>query len=316
MALNRITFPLVPRRRLVGLAFGAMHSARRGVGSDVAGSRPYQPGDDVDTIDWNASARISSARESDEFVVRERFADEAPRAVVVCDRRPEMALFPQGSPWLSKPDAMRHAAELVSESATQARGLIGYLDYADVANPDPAARSSEPFWRPPRSKAELWGVKDRHLAHPSFFAPDDNLEQALDFLGQMRRSLPAGSFVFVLSDFLVSPRADVWIRALERRWDIVPVVIQDPVWEATFPDVSSVVVPFADPRSGRVSHVRLTGTEARERRIANERRRERLLAEFASLGLEPVLVEASGRESVLGAFLAWAEQRTSWRRAG
>ena len=31
------TFPLVLRRRLIGLAYGAMHSARRGMGSDVAG---------------------------------------------------------------------------------------------------------------------------------------------------------------------------------------------------------------------------------------------------------------------------------------
>ena len=33
LSLARLTFPLVPRRRLVGLAFGAMHSARRGTGS-------------------------------------------------------------------------------------------------------------------------------------------------------------------------------------------------------------------------------------------------------------------------------------------
>ena len=39
MMLREPTFPLVERRRLVGLAFGALHSARRGTGSDVAGSR-------------------------------------------------------------------------------------------------------------------------------------------------------------------------------------------------------------------------------------------------------------------------------------
>ena len=59
------TFPLVLRRRLIGLAYGAMHSARRGTGSDVAGSRPYRPGDDVDAIDWAASARLSSTHGQD-----------------------------------------------------------------------------------------------------------------------------------------------------------------------------------------------------------------------------------------------------------
>ena len=72
---TELTFPLVPRRRLIGLAFGLVQSARRGTGSDVASSRPYQPGDDVDTIDWAASARLSSARGTDEFIVREHFAD-------------------------------------------------------------------------------------------------------------------------------------------------------------------------------------------------------------------------------------------------
>ncbi len=91
-----LTFPLVPRRRLIGLAFGAVTSVRRGTGSDVASSRPYQPGDDVDTIDWAASARLSSARGTDEFIVRERYAEEAPRVVIVADRRPAMSLYPAG----------------------------------------------------------------------------------------------------------------------------------------------------------------------------------------------------------------------------
>jgi len=88
--VSAATFPLVPRRRVIGLAFGGMRSVRRGLGSDVAGSRPYRPGDNVDTIDWAASAKLSAARGEDEFIVREDFADESPRVVVVCDRRPTL----------------------------------------------------------------------------------------------------------------------------------------------------------------------------------------------------------------------------------
>ena len=78
---------------MLGLPFGGLHSLRRGHGSDIAGSRPYEPGDDIDKIDWAASARLSLARGSEEFVVREHYAEEAPRVVVLCDRRPSMALF-------------------------------------------------------------------------------------------------------------------------------------------------------------------------------------------------------------------------------
>src|SRR3982751_731278 len=152
MPFTDVVFPLTPRRRLIGLSFGGMRSARRGTGSDVAGSRVYRPGDDIDTIDWAASARLSAARGTDEFIVRERFAEEAPRVVIVCDRRPEMALFPAGFPWLSKPAAMREAGSLIADSTLRARGLIGYLDYATMEPPDTAVHADEPFWRPPTSQ--------------------------------------------------------------------------------------------------------------------------------------------------------------------
>ena len=144
--------PLVPRQRLVGLSFGGLTSARRGQGSDVAGSRPYQPGDDVDAIDWNASARLSSARGSDEFVVREKFAEEAPHVVVVADRRPEMDAFPPHLPWVSKPLAMRHATEIVFDSALAIRGVAGYLDFGD---------GGEPFWKPPRAQRDPIDLDER-----------------------------------------------------------------------------------------------------------------------------------------------------------
>ncbi len=297
MALHELTFPLVPRRRLVGLPFGAMHSARRGVGSDVAGSRPYRPGDDVDAIDWAASARLSSARGTEEFVVRERFAEEAPRVVVVCDRRPEMALFPSGFPWLSKSEAMETAAQIVADSAAEARGFVGYLEYAlgDV-----------PIWRPPQTTSTLWELRDRSNA--DFSAPDDTLDRALDFLTQHRRAVPPGTFVFLLSDFLRPPTPEAWARAIEFRWDLVPVVIQDPVWEQSFPPVDSLVLPLADV-SGNGSRVRLARGESERRRAEHEARRERLLTELVTLGIDPVLVSTTDQDEIFRAFLTWADER-------
>src|SRR5690242_8033565 len=214
-------FPLVPRRRLIGLAFGSVRSARRGLGDDVAGSRPYHPGDDVDLIDWAASARLSSARGTDEFVIRQTFADEAPRAVVFCDRRPQMSFFSPPLPWLDKAEAMRRACGLVCGSAAAARGFIGYLDLDGGA----------PFWRPPKGERELWEVEEGRLGSPEFTAPADALQLGLDYLAERRAALPPGTFVFVVSDFLGPPADAGWERALSFRWDIVPVVVQDPVWE-------------------------------------------------------------------------------------
>ena len=126
-----LTFPLVPRWRPVGSAFGRLRAARRGIGSSVAGTRPYRPGDDPSLIDWKLSARLSSLRGEADFVVREDFADEAPRLVVLADRSPSMSLYPAELPWLSKPAALEAVWRVVSTTATRELGLAGYLDTAD-----------------------------------------------------------------------------------------------------------------------------------------------------------------------------------------
>jgi uncharacterized protein (DUF58 family) len=293
---TQAVFPLIQHRRVIGLSFAAMHSARRGTGSDVAGSRPYRPGDDIDAIDWAASARLSIARGTDEFVVREHYAEEAPRVVVFCDRRPAMAATRAPLPWLDKAGVLDVAAKIVSDSAVAARSFIGYLDLGD---------DGEDLWKPPRTQGDLGHLLD---ARP-FRAPNDNLSRALVNLAKQRRDMPAGSFLFLLSDFLVPPDRTTWMRATTRRWDVVPVVIQDPLWDASFPDVSRLVVPFVDPETGEVARLRMSTREATELRLANEARLRELRATFRSLGIDHVEVTSDRHADVLASFLAWADRR-------
>ncbi len=308
---TRATFPLVPRYRLTGLPFGSARSTRRGRGSDLAGFRAYVPGDPIATIDWRASAKLSSARGNDEFVVRERFADEAPVVIIVADRRPSMGLYPDWSPWLAKPRALRAAAEAIGESAVAARGALGYVDGA--SRPD---GGQGPFWLAPRARAPLEPVEARVNTAP-FDAPAGSLESAFGHPVRSRSSLGAGSFVFVLSDFLEPPPQSLWLTGLARRWELVPVVIQDPTWEQDFPHVGPVILPAVDPRGGALLDLRLTRSEARAERGRRQRARAELLAAFARLGLDPVLLSTSDPALVRGAFHDWAERRRRvlWRRS-
>ena len=121
MGRRALTFPLVPRRRVSGAPFGSMRSVRRGIGTEVSSTRPYRPGDDIRSIDRFASARASAASGRDEYVVRERYADEAARVTIVADGSPSMALFPPELPWLHKPQAVAEAAALIEASARRAR---------------------------------------------------------------------------------------------------------------------------------------------------------------------------------------------------
>jgi uncharacterized protein (DUF58 family) len=307
---GRRVFPLVPRPRLVGLPFGEHRSARRGPGTDVVGGRPYTPGDPVSTIDWHASARLSAALDRDEFVVRSHQADEAPRVVVVCDRRPAMGVYRAPFPWLSKPVALHAATQAIVASAVATRGDVGSIDHAGGGS------TGDAYWLPPGGRGDRWLIDRRQSPETGFDAPEDTVERALAYLGRMRSALPSGTFLFVLSDFLAPPPVSAWLEAGARRWDVVPVVIQDPVWEQSFPDVGTVVLPVADPAGGGTRLVRLTAREARARRAENEARLARLIGELESLGFDPLVLGSDGAEEIDVAFLGWADLREAarWRR--
>ena len=288
----------MPRWRPAGSPFGRLRASRRGLGSSVAGSRPYRPGDNLAAIDWKSSARLSSVRAEPEFLVREHYADEAPRVVMVADRRPSMSLYP--GPWLSKPDALAAIWRLVSSTTLHELGLVGYL------------APGEPVWVPPSAGARLAEV-GHHLTDTAYTA-EGTLDDAFEHLAGIRRSLPAGTFVFVCSDFLSPPEPAWWARALAYRWDVVPVILQDPVWEQSFPLVDRVVVPFADPATGRVHAVRLRRDEAEARRRANEARLTGLRGGLRALGLEPIVVGSAAEPDVLEVLTDWGETRLAVRR--
>ena len=296
-------FPLVPRRRVAGVPFGERPSLRRGRGTDVAGSRPYVPGDPLAAIDWATSARLSTARGADEFVVRERYADEAPRVLVVVDRSPTMALYGPPFPWLDKRRALAAATRSIAASAVAARSAFGYLDHTLTL-----PRWTESGRAAPQSLAE-------RVEQGAFDAPRDSLGRLLELVRVRRADLPSGSFVFVLSDFLGSVPPDVVVRTAGERWELVPVVIQDPVWERSFPLLDGVVVPVVDPETGAVRDVRITARDASERKEANEARLRRLLHIFRRLGHDPVLINEHSPANVSRSFLAWAERRRITRRA-
>jgi hypothetical protein len=235
-------------------------------------------------------------RDNDEFIVHEFFADEAPHVVMVADRRASMGIRPSPLRHLDKPEALLASLRLIRESARVTRSLTAYLDHAD----------GETTWRPPRSERY---VPQGTLEGRPFAAPADTLSRSLEHLHQHRRELPTQTFVFVLSDFLVPPDERAWQQALDHRWELVPVLIQDPVWERSFPDVGGLTVPYADPASNGVVPIYLTRAEAKRLRDEHETRAAELLRSFRALGVEPVVIDSHEPGAILGAFLRWADLR-------
>jgi uncharacterized protein (DUF58 family) len=298
------TIPLFPRRRLLGSATGGATSLRRGGRADVASSRPYHPGDPLRSIDWPSSARLSSARNRDEFIVRERFAEEMPTVVLVVDRRPEMALYGEELPWLSKPAAMRAAARILAASAIAQRALVAYVD--------------DETWEPPRAQANVWSTTlqqrvDGYL-EGAFDAPEDTVERSLEFLSDVRSSVPLGSFIFVLSDFTAETPVRAWAHVVDHGWDVVPVIVQDPTWEQSFPQIDGVLVSLGDARGGHPRRVRLDADEVAARRDANRARLASLQTDFLRLDLDPVLLSDDAEPAVHATLLAWTQTRIATSR--
>ncbi len=261
------TFALRPRGRVAGRPLGALPGVRRGGRFDPVSSRAYRPGDDPRLIDQRASARVATARGSDDLIVREHLAELSPRVLVVRDRAATMELYPPGLPWLHKPAAVEAVIALVSASARRARSRVAVADGVPLRG----------------------AIADRGLGR--------------------------GAFVFVVSDFVRPLDDGAWLVGRARGVDLVPVVVQDPVWERSFPDVAGVPLALADPVTGRAGTARLGRAAARRRRDANEARFRALLERFAALGVDPVVVERADPDDVHRRFVAWSEARARGRTA-
>jgi uncharacterized protein (DUF58 family) len=295
-------FALVPRRRFSGVQSGERRSPERGEGDEAASSRPYRPGDRISTIDWAASARLSAARGADEFVVHEFFADRAPRVVVVCDRSASLGLYGNAFPWLDKTAAATAVLRVVAASTRAAHGDLAYADATDAGT----------FWAAPGAAGTGRSLAGR-IATPAQAAPEA-LGQALALLVRRRSVLPAGTFVFVVSDFLTPPPIGLWAKLRSLQLDVTPVVVEDPVWEQSFPRVGGVVLRVADAAGRGREDVLIRRADAERLARANEQRLRTTLAELRRLGFDPLLVGTSDEAAIEQRFHAWSDRRRAIRR--
>jgi uncharacterized protein (DUF58 family) len=285
-----VVFPFPARRRIAGALLGEATSVRRGESADIAGSRAYVPGDDPRAIDWAGSARLTAARGREQFLVREFHAEQTPVAAIVCDRSPSMsAAPPPGTPFLSKPQTLARVAALVADSALAARSAFGFFEFRD----------DTPFFSPPGARGART-LLDQWTQAPGR-GGGRSVEQLLHALAAERAQLPAGTLVFVLSDFRRTPSDVVWPLVLDAGWELVPVVIQDPAWEQSFPPEAAGLVLEQDDgpvRIGTSDAVRLKGEH--ECRIGE------IAAWSARRGFDAVIPQGYEPPELVAAFRTWA----------
>jgi len=205
--------------RVHALGAGGHLSPFKGRGVEYDESRPYQPGDDLRTMDWRVMARTGKPH-------TKIFREERNRPVIVwLDLRAPMMFGTQGA---FKAVRAAEAAALVAWGAVANGDRLGGLVFSDTSHEERRPRLGR------RSALTLLQLiaEDAFWAPPASAAPGGGAEHALKRLTRVARP---GSLLFLISDFRgLGADADRHLRELSRHGDVFLLHVFDPI-EAELP---------------------------------------------------------------------------------
>src|SRR5580693_6392056 len=111
-------------RRLDGQLAGGYRTARRGIGTDLAGLREYVEGDDARHIDWNVTARLNETQ------LRVFSEDRELTVWLVLDRSASMTA---GAPGRGKDEVAAELAVVLARLFTRGGNQVGAVLYDNGA---------------------------------------------------------------------------------------------------------------------------------------------------------------------------------------
>ncbi len=229
----------IAARRLVDEQLsGQYHSVFKGRGLIFSDVRQYYPGDDVRTIDWNITARMSMPHVK-------QYVEERDRTVNLMVDMSASGYF--GSRGLSKREVAAELAAVVAFSAIKNNDRVGLFIVTDKV---------ERFVPPKKGRRHVLRVIGEILA----FEPQargTDLGAGLDLLNKVTRRR---SIVFLVSDFL----SDNWenaARIARVRHELVPVVVGDPL-ESKLPEIG--IVMLEDLETGQLVELDTSGYAGRD----------------------------------------------------
>jgi uncharacterized protein (DUF58 family) len=272
----------IAARRLVDEQLsGQYHSVFKGRGLIFNDVRQYYPGDDVRSIDWNITARMSMPHVK-------QFVEERDRTVNLMVDMSASGYF--GSRGLSKREVAAELAAVVAFSAIKNNDRVGLFIVTDKV---------ERFVPPKKGRRHVLRVIGEILAfEPQGRATD--LAAGLDLLNKVTRRR---SVVFLVSDFL----SDNWENAAKIarvRHELVPVVVGDPL-EAQLPEIG--IVMLEDLETGQLVEFDTSGYAGRDftrRALVAKAQREAALRR-----LNVDIVEIKTNEPYVDALIAFFKAR-------
>jgi uncharacterized protein (DUF58 family) len=282
-------------RQVADVLAGEYVSVFKGSGIEFDEVRPYIPGDDIRSIDWNVTARMG-----DPFV--KRYVEE--RQLTLMLMADVSASLDFGSGTRSKRECAAEFCALLGFSASRNDDKVGLLLFhGDTERYIPPRKGQKHALRVVREvlshdgegqvEARSRTGLQRWLTLPGRRRPRrpreaTNIARAMEFFLKVNKRR---TVCFVVSDFI----DEGWERALQtanRKHDVVAVLISDPR-ELEFPDVG--LVSLVDAETGRTRVVD-AGSEAFREIVRNDasKRVEGIRRRLAQAGIDLIHVDAAG----------------------
>lgn len=243
-------------RRLVNTSFaGEYHAIFKGRGMEFDEVRPYRPGDEVRTIDWNVTARMGQ-------LYVKRYIEERELTVMLLVDASASGQF--GTVNRFKREIAAELAAVLAFSAISNNDKVGLLIFTDQI---------ELFIAPRKGRRHVLRLIRDLLAFEPVGRQTD-LKLGLETLNHM---LKRRSIIFLLSDFLSPPDSYRSIlQVSNRRHDIIAVTLSDPR-ESEWPDVG--LLALEDAETGQIQWIDTSSRQWRqsfiervnELRLARER---------------------------------------------
>ena len=196
-------------RRLVADSFGGEYqSVFKGRGMEFDEVRPYQPGDEIRTIDWNVTARTG-----DPYI--KRYTEERELTVLLVVDASGSGDF--GSIGQMKRELSAELTAVLAFSASTNNDKVGLLVFTDRIE----------LFIPPRKGRRhiLRIIRDLLAFEPQGHGTDINLA-----LETANRVLKRRGIIFFISDFLDDlPKFERSLAVTSRRNDLVAIDLHDPM---------------------------------------------------------------------------------------
>ncbi len=256
------------RRALRDVMAGEYRTAFRGRGLEFAELQPYNPGDDVRSIDWKATARLRSP------VVRRYVEEREQTILILVDVSASMGYAASGP---SVRDRAVEIAGVLGLAAASANDLVGVAAFAtDVVLALPPAKGSSHVLRILRDLLTLKPAGRTEMA------------RALRYAGRVMRKR---GVVIVISDFVITHPDHIWepaLARLSRRHDVVAVCLRDARETSLVPSAQSAIVHWGGAERGDM----LLADEgiSRMQQQALETERQQMLTRLRQCGCDAVMI--------------------------